>query len=269
MPDQDFNIKVVTTADTSGLQKTREEMQKLRQDAGAAALFARIPPGGQPPSTPTTTAQSDATGTSSSIGRAGGFLVAGVIYEMINGLKKASEEIIKISDQLDKQGAQLVANAQKITQAATAVKDESDALKVSDAVLKDIASTQKTVTDLVKEEIGPWATISDYLQKQLLARQRASQQGDYEAAQAKNLETAINQMLSAHQRGMQEVLAAEKAQNQTTEEHLATVNRLIAAEEKRKQTALANTDPGGYVQAANNASRLRKELEGLLKIEEQ
>ncbi len=48
MGDQDFNIKVVTTADTSGLVKTREEIQKVReaaekarQDAGAKALFAR------------------------------------------------------------------------------------------------------------------------------------------------------------------------------------------------------------------------------------
>ncbi len=48
MADQDFNIKVVTTADTSGLVKTREEIQrvreaaeKARQDAGAKALFAR------------------------------------------------------------------------------------------------------------------------------------------------------------------------------------------------------------------------------------
>ncbi len=48
MNDQDFNIKVVTTADTSGLVKTREEIQrvreaaeKARQDAGAKALFAR------------------------------------------------------------------------------------------------------------------------------------------------------------------------------------------------------------------------------------
>ncbi len=48
MADQDFNIKVVTTADTSGLRQTREEIErvrqaaeKARQDAGAKALFAR------------------------------------------------------------------------------------------------------------------------------------------------------------------------------------------------------------------------------------
>lgn len=56
MADQDFNIKVVTTADTTGLKQTRAEMEalrqqseKIKQDAGAAALFARIPPGGTPP----------------------------------------------------------------------------------------------------------------------------------------------------------------------------------------------------------------------------
>ncbi len=48
MADQDFNIKVVTTADTTGLRQTREEIErvrqaaeKVRQDAGAKALFAR------------------------------------------------------------------------------------------------------------------------------------------------------------------------------------------------------------------------------------
>ncbi len=53
MADQDFNIKVVTTADTSGLRQTRDEIEKTRQaaekarqDAGAANLFARIPPKG-------------------------------------------------------------------------------------------------------------------------------------------------------------------------------------------------------------------------------
>ncbi len=275
MADQDFNIKVVTTADTSGLTRTREEMvrirqeaEKARQDAGAAALFARIPPGAtQKPTAPTAT-EGDAGAAASSIGRAGGFIAAGAIYELINGLKKASEEIIKISDELDKQGAQLVLNAQKIIESATHTKDEGDALKISDAALKDIAATQKTVNELVQQELGYAATISDYLQKQLLARQRASQQGDYEAAQAKNLETAIDQMLSARQRGMQEVLASEKAQNQTTEEHLATINREIQAEERRKSVAASNTDPGGYVKAANNLSRLKKELADLIALEE-
>ncbi len=56
MADQDFNIKVVTTADTSGLRQTRDEIEKTRQaaekarqDVGAANLFARIPPKGATP----------------------------------------------------------------------------------------------------------------------------------------------------------------------------------------------------------------------------
>ncbi len=53
MADSDFNIKVVTTADTTGLRQTRDEIEKTRQaaekarqDAGAANLFSRIPPKG-------------------------------------------------------------------------------------------------------------------------------------------------------------------------------------------------------------------------------
>ncbi len=74
MADQDFNIKVVTTADTSGLVKTRDEMRKIReeqerikQDAGAKALFDRIPPGGRPP-TPTAEKDTSLTGTAVGLG---------------------------------------------------------------------------------------------------------------------------------------------------------------------------------------------------------
>src|SRR5882724_647265 len=49
MADQDFNIKVVTTADITGLKQTRAEMEalrqqaeKVRQDAGSTAFFARV-----------------------------------------------------------------------------------------------------------------------------------------------------------------------------------------------------------------------------------
>jgi hypothetical protein len=45
MPNEDFNIKVVTTADTSGIQQTaagmealKQQAEKIRQDAGAQAL---------------------------------------------------------------------------------------------------------------------------------------------------------------------------------------------------------------------------------------
>ncbi len=77
MPDQDFNIKVVTTADTTGLRQTREEIDKVRQaaektrqDAGAAKLFAAIPPSGAVPASGEIGAGASAglTGTSVGIG---------------------------------------------------------------------------------------------------------------------------------------------------------------------------------------------------------
>ncbi len=75
MADQDFNIKVVTTADTSGLRQTRDEIEKTRQaaekarqDVGAANLFARIPPKGGAPTEPIEKEGSGLTGTAVGLG---------------------------------------------------------------------------------------------------------------------------------------------------------------------------------------------------------
>ncbi len=269
MADIDFNINIRTIADTTGIKLTQQGLDALKVAAiqGNQQAIASLQQ--------LTAAQKQVAGAGAGnaaelgrlVGTFTGVGIAGGILSLISGLKQASAEIIKIADELDKQGAELVKHAQLQGEAARHAKDQSDILKISDATLKDIESSQKKANELAGQEVGFWASISDYLQKQLLARQRASQMGDYEAAQQKNQETAIEQLLAARQQGMREVLAAEKAINQTTEEHLATLNREIEAEEKRKATAAANTDPGGYVKAANNLARLKKEFEDFIALE--
>ncbi len=271
MADVDFNINIRTIADTTGIKLTQQGLDALK----VAALQ-----GNQQAITSLqqlTAAQKQVAGVGAGnaselgrlIGQFTGVGLAGSILAFVNGLKQASAEIEKVAIELDKQGEMLVRHAQLYGEAARHAKDVDDVLKISSATLKDIESTQKTFTDLSQKELGYAASISDYLQKQLLARQRLAGLGDYEAARQAELETAASQAQAARQRGMQEVLAAEKSLNQTTEEHLATLNREIAAEEKRKATAAANTDPGGYVKAANNLSILEKEFQEFIKLEEQ
>ncbi len=271
MADADFNINIRTIADTTGIKLTQQGLDALKIAAlqGNQQAITAL----QQLTSAQKGAASAGAGNAAELGRLIGTItgvgLAGGILSFVNGLEKASAELSKIADELDKQGAELVKHAQLQDQAARHAKDQDDILKISSATLKDIEATQKTFNDLSQKELGYAETISDYLQKQLLARQRAAGMGDYEAARQSELETAANQALSARQKGMQEVLAAEKALNQTTEEHLSTLNREIAAEERRKQSAASSTDPGGYVKAANNLAILKKELADFIELEEQ
>ncbi len=271
MADVDFNINIRTIADTTGIKLTQQGLDALKVAAlqGNQQAITALQQLTNAQKGAAVAGAGNAAELGRLIGQFTGVGLAGGVLALVSGLKQASAEIIKIADGLDKQGEELLKHAQLQSDAARHAKDQDDILKISSATLKDIEATQKTLNEVSQKEIGYAASISDYLQKQLLARQRAAGLGDYEAAHRAELETAENQAQSAREQGMSEVLAAEKAINQTTEEHLATLDREIKAEEQRKAAAAANTDPGGYVKAANNLAKLRKELEEFSKLEEQ
>jgi hypothetical protein len=273
MADQDFGINIRTVADITGVRKASDAIAILNAQAKQSQIdSAKAAQAAQTAAAPVGRSEADriAGHIETSLLRTATHAAGiGFILELVGGLKKASEEIQKVSELLDKQGEELVKHAQLYGEEARHAKDQSDVLKVSSETLKDIESTQKTFNDLSAKQVNWAAQFSDYLQKQLLARQRAAGLGDYEAARQAELQTAQDQALAARQRGMQEVLAAEKALNQTTEQHLATINREIDAEEKRKAAAAVNNDPGGYVKAANNLAKLRQEREKLAALEEQ
>ncbi len=287
MADQDFNIKVVTTADTSGIRQTSDEIKKLRAESLRSALTpvpeglggpaaAKITPKVFPVLQDVPEAEATAFG-SRFAGRISHgltrtithFLGIGAILEFVHSLKSASEEIAKVAESLDKQGEELVKHVQLYDQEARHAKDTGDALKISAATLKEMEETQKTFNDVSQKEIGWAAKMSDYLQVQLLARQKIAGIGDYEAAHQVEVETALDQAMTARQKGMQEIFSAEKAINRTTQERIEILNREITIEEQHRATAAQNTDPGGYVKAFNNLARLRKELEDVQKLEAQ
>ncbi len=271
MADVDFNINIRTIADTTGIKLTQQGLDALKVAAlqGNQQAIASL----QQLTNAQKGVAAAGAGNAAELGRLVGTFtgvgIAGGVLALVNGLKQASAEIVKIADELDKQGEMLVKHAQLQSEAARHAKDQDDVLKISSATLKDIESTQKKFNELSQKELSAAAKFSDYLQVQLLARQKIAGIGDYEAAHRVELETAANQAQSAREQGMREVLDAEKAINQTTEEHLATLDREIKAEEQRKAAAAANTDPGGYVKAANNLASLKKEFQDFIKLDEQ
>lgn len=116
MADQDFNIKVITTADTTGLKQTRAEMEalrqqaeKIKQDAGAAALFARVPPGGTPPVPPGAGAGTGLTGTALGIGT-----IITLLTASISKVKQWNDEQDRMVESMLKAQAQMAALGEEI-----------------------------------------------------------------------------------------------------------------------------------------------------------
>ncbi len=169
MADQDFNIKVVTTADTSGIKQTSAEFEKLkqqaekaRQDAGAAALFARVPPGGSAQSQGTPGDPVNTNLTRGFISAAGfGYIVARVI----NGI---AEETNKVTAELDKQGEHLVDLSQKWTDMAKAATSSEDIAKIAASGAKEIDELGKAIIKAANPDVSIGATIVDNLVKRFM-----------------------------------------------------------------------------------------------------
>src|SRR5258708_27890669 len=99
MADQDFKIKVVTTADTSGIRQVSAGLTQIQQQQKAAAEQAKS-------CVPNFNA-------SFASGAGFGYIVARVITGI-------AQETIKVTEELDKQGEHLVDLSQKWTEMAKA-----------------------------------------------------------------------------------------------------------------------------------------------------
>jgi hypothetical protein len=257
MADQDFNINIRINANTAQVDAIRQSFEKL----GAQVQV--------------TNAQAAAGGgiAGGDLGRlVGGLTGVGLgssIYAFVDGLKRASAEIAKISEDLDKQGAQLVENAQLFGVQAKHATDAADVIKISDAALKEMAATQKTLNDLSEKELGYAAKVSDYLQTQMLARQRQAGMGDYEAASQENLKTAVSQAAAAQAAAIKEIDDAQDAQQRGIEEIISDTQRAIELEQKHADTARAANDAVEYAKAVNALNKYNQELEKAIKLREQ
>ena len=122
MAGQDFNIKVVTTADTKGIQQTSaalrllaeqqiKDQKAVEQAAYEAGRGVRV---------------------------IAGAAAIGAGYKFVEQLRDAAAYIEKIAQEMNKEGAQIVANAQKYAELARFAKQESDVLKIADGALKGV-----------------------------------------------------------------------------------------------------------------------------------
>ncbi len=166
MADQDFNIKVVTTADTSGLVKTREEIQKVReaaekarQDAGAKALFAAEDKAKGPTPSTAPAEQAGSSLTRAFTAAAGfGYIVARVI----NGI---AEETNKVTVELDKQGEHVVDLGKKWADMARAATSTEDIAKIAASGVKEIDSLTSSINKANQAELTLGQSMVDTLVK--------------------------------------------------------------------------------------------------------
>jgi len=272
MADQDFNIKVVTTADTSGLQKTsvemqkiREQQEKLRQDAGAAALFARIPPGGAAPAGLT----KENAEISDRIGRSFERMAIhavgiGAIYAAINAIKETAAEINKITDSLDKQGELLIENSRHLIQQSKFAKDDADVLKIAEDAMKNIAAQHKTVEETQKKELSLAQKIADAVTVGPTLGAKPNQQLlDEERAQALRNESAARQI------GIAAVRAAEFEKERvaalSTADAIERLNQKIKEQQDLQSKHYQQGDIQGYVEASEAIKEYEKQLDNATK----
>ncbi len=160
MADQDFKIKVVTTADTSGIRQTSADLDKLQRQQATFTETARREAAAKA-STPAgeRTEQVGASLTRSFTAAAGfGYIVA----QVINGITK---ETNKVTEELDKQGAHLVDLSHKWTEMAQAATSAEDIAKIAASGTKEIDALGKAIIKSATPDFSLGQTIVDNLVK--------------------------------------------------------------------------------------------------------
>ena len=243
MADQDFNIKVVTTADTSGIRQTGAALTALQQQQlkQQQEIYQRAYEAGR------------------GLRVIAGAATIGAGYQFVSQLREAATYIEKISQELSKESAQIVENAQKYAELSKFAKDEADVLKIADGALKGVESSQKKMIDAASEQLTIWQKIGDIWAAGFRT------EGPIAAALRLKQEQAAQNFETSRQNAILEITAAKlnaaRRAGQTYEETIRELNDRI-----REQQALANThweqkDIQSYLAATTAAERYKKELE--------
>ncbi len=257
MADQDFNIKVVTTADTSGLRQTSAEMDAIaRRQAEAEAKWARSPI--NPKNQTGTSGKGEVTSGLGSFVAPTALIAIG--YEFVSQLSKAAGEIQKISDELNKQGAQIVDNALKFSELAKFATTEADVLKVGEGALKGVEVAHKNLLDISGKELSIWQKIADvwaagFKDKGPIAQALELQQA--QAAQNYQMErsNAIHEITLAQR--VKDDLAAKSYADKI----VYLTDKINEEEEAQRRAGVANVE--AYLKAGAAAENYRKILAGV------
>lgn len=250
MADQDFKIRVVTTADTSGIRQTSAGLAQLQKQSEGQAKAAEQ--------------------AGYELGRAlrvvaGGALIAGG-YQFVSQLRSAAAEIEKIAVSLDKEGEQLVSNAQKFSEMAKFAKTNADVLKVGEGALKGVEAAHKRLLDAASQELTIWQKIADVW--------AAGFKDEGPIAQAKRLafeQAAQNYELERQNaiRAVSEALRTKEALSaRTYTQQIEFLNQKIAEQEAiQKRVGVARIED--YLKAGEAVENYRKILNDVTRAEQQ
>jgi chromosome segregation ATPase len=150
MAEQDFDIKIRTTADTTGIRQTEAELEKLKAQAGAAGG----PPGGGV----------EDVGAAASTMATSVTLAAGAGLALYNTIVGIAEEQLKVNEELDAQVDSLGKAAAKWRELAQSALTEKDIAGVTRAVLPQIEAISAKLEEIRKKEISGWAAVKDAIQ---------------------------------------------------------------------------------------------------------
>lgn len=187
MADKNLEIKVVTTADTTGLRQTEVGLDRIlkkqvevdaatRAARGAAlrGALAPVPPGLQlpgegtfrrvyPPAAPAAPSEADGGipfGRTSirALGALFGTFVAGAIKDMTEQINKGTEAV-------NKQGEETGKLAHQWHDAALASREIADTSKIAQAAAKEIEEAYKNAQKANEEELPLWQQAADQAEK--------------------------------------------------------------------------------------------------------
>lgn len=243
MADQDFNIKVVTTADTTGIQQTSIGLDKLKQQQATFAETARrqaAAAAAAKPAAPDGGSAAGFTGTSIAIG---------TIFLALN---KAWHEWQKFQDELDKAAEAMLKSQEKMR-----------------ALGQSIIETQDQAISLERIGVEPLAQSFARLQHEIAVTKAEQKLLDLpsqgEEWKKLNKEIAFNQSLldKVTDSIERQAAAEEKARQKQVESQEKAYGaaspqaKLILENEKRAREAEARGDQIGAGQYQKTADQLR------------
>ncbi len=276
MADQDFNINIRTIADTTGITLTKTQLEAFNRSIAAgetqrvAAQLAaqnsyydatsksfKSLEAQQEAATPK---QSHLLGPGRSLNLIAHAAIYAAGYELVRSFRAAANEIEKISGELDKQGAQIVENAQKFSEEAKFATSTADVIKIGEGALKGVEAAHKNLLDVSARELSVWQKIADIWAAGFKDKGPIAQALELQQAQAQqNYQMERNNAIH-------EITAAQR-----TKDNLATrgyaekveylTGKIKEQEDTQKRVGVSNIED--YLKAGKEADNYRQILEGV------
>ncbi len=249
MADQDFNIKVVTTANTAGVQQTTAAFDQLQAKIQAAQKAASVPP-----------AAGGIGSAATDFGRIIGFAAGGAVYQFLEVIKQSALEIEKVSTELQKQGNQISENAQKFSELAKFSTTQDDVLKIGEGALKGVETAHKNLLDISGKELTTWQKIVDIWAAGFKDKGPIAQALELQQAQA-----AQNYQME-RTNAIQEITSAQRTKDDLAAKSYADkvaylTDKIDEQDRAQRRAGVSNVED--YLKAGAAAENYRKILAGI------